>query len=178
MLASLFLRQKEQHPLVQSVTDIILHSQFNMPSSFPRNAKTGPPASLLFRSEYETYIKNYPLAEARHRSELKKNSNYREWLQKCYQRPGVRKRDLVTFIARPVTRLPRLCLLLQEILKLTDSGHPDKEALPLLIGILNDFVKSTQPGIAAAEAKVKFWNLCESLVYAKSEIVVCPTCIT
>lgn len=72
-----------------------------------------------------------------------------------------------------MTRLPRLCLLLEEILKLTEPGHPDKELLPLLITLLGDFVKSTQPGIAAAEGKVKFWNLCESLVYVRSEIMVC-----
>lgn len=153
MLGALFSRQREQHPLVQSVTDIILDT------------------SLLFRPDYETYIKSYPLAEARHRSELKKNPNYREWLRRCYQHPRVRKRDLVTFISRPVTRLPRLCLLLEEILKFTEPGHPDKESLPLLIALLGDFVKSTQPGIAVAEGKVKFWNLCESLVYVRSEIM-------
>lgn len=177
MLAALFLRQREQHPLVQSVTDIILDSQSDAPNFSLRNAEIYEPASLLFRSDYETYIKSYPLAEGRHRSELKKNSKYREWLHQCYQVPQVRKRDLVTFISRPVTRLPRLCMLLEAILKLTDSQHPDKESLPLLIGILNDFVKSTQPGIAAAEGKVKFWNLCESLVYVKGEIVVCHNCV-
>ena len=172
MLGALFSRQREQHPLVQSVADVILDSQSDVPNLFSCNAKTRPLATLLFRPEYETYIKSYPLAEARHRSELKKNSNYREWLQRCYQHPRVRKRDLVTFISRPVTRLPRLCLLLEEILKLTEPGHPDKELLPLLIRILNDFVKSTQPGIAAAEGRVKFWNLCESLLYVKGEIMV------
>ena len=139
----------------------------------PPEAESCQPASLLFSSDYETYIKSYPLAEARHRSELKKNTKYRDWLQQCSQDPRVRKRDLVTFISRPVTRLPRLCMLLEAILKLTDSDHPDKESLPLLISILNDLVKSTQPGIAAAEGKVKFWNLCESLVYVRGEIVVC-----
>lgn len=79
----------------------------------------------------------------------------------------------MTFISRPVTRLPRLSLLLEAILKITDSNHPDKELLPVLISVLNDLVKSTQPGIAVAEGKVKFWNLCESLVYVKGEIVVC-----
>lgn len=68
-------------------------------------------------------------------------------------------------------------MLLQEILKLTDSRHPDRESLPLLIRILNEFVKSTQPGIAAAEGKVKFWNLCETLVFAKGEIMVCHICV-
>jgi len=173
MLAALFSRQREQHPLVQSVTDIVLDSQSDVPNLILHNAKIHELASLLFRSDYETYIKSYPLAEARHRSELKKNSKYRDFLQKCYQDPRVRKRDLVTFISRPVTRLPRLSMLLGAILKLTDSQHPDKESLPMLMDILNDFVKSTQPGIAAAEGKVKFWNLCESLVYVKGEIVVC-----
>jgi len=176
MLAALFSRQREQHPLVQSVTDVILDSQFDIPNVFLRDAEIYEPAALVFRSDYETYIKSYPLAEGRHRSELKKNPKYREWLRKCYQDPRVRKRDLVTFISRPVTRLPRLSMLLQAILKLTDSRHPDKELLPLLISILGDFVKSTQPGIAAAEGKVKFWNLCESLVYVKGEIVVCHIC--
>jgi hypothetical protein len=46
--------------------------------------------------------------------------------------------------------------------------------LPLLIVMLTDLVKSTQPGIAVAEGKVKFWNLCESLVYIKGDIMVCP----
>jgi len=173
MLAALFSRQREQHPLVQSVADIVLDSQSDRPISLFSEAKTCQSASLLFRSDYETYIKSYPLAEARHRSELKKNAKYREWLQQCSQDPRVRKRDLVTFISRPVTRLPRLCMLLEAILKLTDPDHPDRESLPLLISILNDLVKSTQPGIAAAEGKVKFWNLCESLVYVRGEIVVC-----
>ncbi|KAK7690932.1 hypothetical protein QCA50_006035 [Cerrena zonata] len=36
---------------------------------------------------------------------------------------------------------------------------------------MHDFIKSTQPGIEAAEAKVKFWALCESLVYQRGEII-------
>lgn len=60
------------------------------------------------------------------------------------------------------------------MLKLTQEDHPDLETLPLILSILNEFVKSTQPGIAAAESKVKFWNLCENLVYMKGEIIVSP----
>lgn len=50
--------------------------------------------------------------------------------------------------------------------------HPDLETLPIILGILKDCIKSTQPGIEAAESKVKFWELCESLVYQKGEIIV------
>ncbi|OJT11476.1 Rho1 guanine nucleotide exchange factor 1 [Trametes pubescens] len=153
MLGALFERQRDQHPLIQSLSDIILDN------------------SLLFQDDYEDYIKHYPLAEARHRSELRRNSRYQYLLQQCSLAPRVRKRDLITFLSRPVTRLPRLLLLLENAKKYTEPDHPDMETIPLLIGILKDFIRSTQPGIAASEDKVKYWNLCESLIYQKGEII-------
>ncbi|KAF9238478.1 hypothetical protein BU15DRAFT_88333 [Melanogaster broomeanus] len=145
MLAALFERQRDQHPLVQSVADIVLEAAFQ------------------FQTDYESYIKHYPLAEQRHRTELKYNKRYQEFTQQCSQDPRLRKRDLITFLSRPVTRLPRLNLMLEHLHKLTDSDHPDAEDLPVILSVLNDFLKSTQPGIEAAENKVKFWDLCESL---------------
>ena len=73
-----------------------------------------------------------------------------------------------------MTRLPRLSLLLEQVLKLTvlEHEHPDLGLLPTILGILSDFLKSTQPGIAAAESKAKLWDLCEHLEYQKGEIIV------
>lgn len=153
MLAALFERQLDQHPLVQSVTDIVLETCFQ------------------FQSEYESYIKHYPLAEERHRTELSRNKRYQAFMQQCSQDPRMRKRDMITFLSRPVTRLPRLNLILEHIHKITEPGHPDLEDLPLLLSILSDFLKSTQPGIAAAENRVKYWNVCESLMMPKGEII-------
>ncbi|KAI0342848.1 hypothetical protein BDW22DRAFT_1357379 [Trametopsis cervina] len=153
MLDALFERQREQHPLVQSVADIVLDT------------------SLAFRNPYEEYIKHYPLAEAHHRKELRRNPEYEYFLRQCGQDPGVRKRDILTFLSRPVTRLPRMMLMLEAIHKHTEPDHPDQELLPLTMSILSEFVKSTQPGIEAAEGKVKFWNLCETLAYQRGEII-------
>ncbi|KAK0223358.1 hypothetical protein IW262DRAFT_820050 [Armillaria fumosa] len=157
LLAALFARQREQHPFVLSIADIILETALN-PS---------------FRSAYEIYIKHYPIAESRHRQELKRNPSYQAFVQSVSTDLRIRKRDLVTFLSRSVTRLPRLSLLLEQILKLTDkdSGHPDLESLPISLGIFSDFIKSTQPGIEAAESKVKFWSLCESLQFQKGETI-------
>ncbi|KAG6849784.1 hypothetical protein H0H93_005170 [Arthromyces matolae] len=157
LLAELFARQREQHPLVQTVSDIILDAVL----------KTD------FRSAYEAYIKHYPLSESFHRTELRRNVSYRRFMESISSDPRVRKRDLITFISRPVTRLPRLNLVLEQILKLTDKeyGHEDLDILPLILSILGDFIKSTQPGIEAAESKVKFWALCESLMFQKGEII-------
>ncbi|PFH52993.1 hypothetical protein AMATHDRAFT_45896 [Amanita thiersii Skay4041] len=157
MLDALFQRQREQHPLVQSVADIILDTVLRE----------------KFRSSYEEYIKHYPLSESHHRKELKHNSKYREFIQSVSDDPRIRKRDIITFLSRPVTRLPRLNLVLEHILKLTDKefDHPDLESLPTILSILNVFLKSTQPGIAAAESKVKLWELCEFLEFQKGEII-------
>lgn len=127
-----------------------------------------------FRSAYETYIKHYPLAESYHRKELKRSRAYENFMHSMSNDPRVRKRDLITFLSRPVTRLPRLNLLLDQTLKSTerDFEHPDLETLPLILEILSNCIKSTQPGIEVAESKVKFWGLCESLVYQKGEIIV------
>ncbi|KIK10379.1 hypothetical protein K443DRAFT_670999 [Laccaria amethystina LaAM-08-1] len=157
MLAALFARQRDQHPLIQSVADIVLDTTLKSD----------------FRSAYETYIKHYPLSESHHRKQLKKNHAYAAFIQSVSTDQRIRKRDLITFLSRPVTRLPRLNLLLEQTLKLTDEmhDHPDLETLPIILGILKDCIKSTQPGIEAAESKVKFWELCESLVYQKGEII-------
>ncbi|KAG6813393.1 hypothetical protein H0H92_011370 [Tricholoma furcatifolium] len=173
LLGELFARQREQHPLVQSVADLILDAVLGSD----------------FRSAYDTYIKHYrelvflryrkleskpvpALSESFHRTELKRNVTYRQFMESVSSDPRIRKRDLITFISRPVTRLPRLNLVLEQILKLTDKEHehPDLETLPIINNILNDFVKSTQPGILAAESKVKFWQLCECLLFQKGEL--------
>lgn len=145
-----------------------------------------------FRDSYITYIKHYPIAESRHRRELKKNKSYATFIHAVTSATSssisilqklspthlsrIRKRDLVTFLSRPVTRLPRLNLLLGQILKLTEKGdyedHPDLQTLPIILGIIGDCVKETQPGIEAAEAKVKFWALCENMVLRPGEILV------
>ncbi|KAL0580975.1 hypothetical protein V5O48_001067 [Marasmius crinis-equi] len=155
MLDALFSRQREQHPLIQSLADIVLDCTLKSD----------------YRSGYEVYIKHYPLAESHHRREMKANTSYQAFIQSAANDRRIRKRDLVTFLSRPVTRLPRLNLLLEQTLKLTDEEHPDKETLPIILNILSDTIKSTQPGIEAAESKVKFWSLCESLDFQKGEII-------
>lgn len=174
LLAALYHRQREQHPLIISIADIFLDSKCfpavrgSMSSSFLVTLKGD------FRNAYEVYIKKYPLAESQHKKMLKRNRTYEKFMQSISQDPRIRKRDLITFISRPVTRLPRLNLLLEQTLKLTDGGndHPDLDTLPLILGILKDCIKSTQPGIEAAESKVKFRALCENLVFQKGEIIV------
>ncbi|KZO91124.1 hypothetical protein CALVIDRAFT_531027 [Calocera viscosa TUFC12733] len=153
MLTELYARQREQHPIIASVADIVLDG------------------ALRSTPEYEVYIKHYPLAEARHRRELKHNPAYGALLASCADDPRVRRRDLITFLSRPVTRLPRLALLLENMARQTEPDHPDAQSTELILGVLRGFVRSTQPGIAAAEGKVKLWSLCEGLVLRRGEVL-------
>ncbi|KAG8964003.1 hypothetical protein FRC00_004149 [Tulasnella sp. 408] len=153
LLASLFERQRREHPVVTSLSDLILDASFG------------------FQEPYEIYIKNYPIAEGRHRKELKFNQEYSRFIEQCSQDTRIKKRDLISLLSRPVTRLPRLSLILEHCLKLTPPGHPDLESIPLILGVLEGLVKSTQPGIAAAEGKVKVRNLIESLVFERGELI-------
>lgn len=160
-LSALFARQRAEHPLISSIADIELDS------------------ALSVQPDYEAYIKQYPIAESRHRRELKANPAYAKFIEKALKDPRLKKRGLIDLISRPVTRLPRISLILEHIFKLTDAEHPDVETMPLTLTILSDFVKSTQPGVAVADSKVKFWSLCESLIYRPGEIIVShsPHCV-
>ncbi|KAG9039251.1 hypothetical protein FRB95_011836 [Tulasnella sp. JGI-2019a] len=153
MVASLFRRQRKEHPIITSIADILLD------------------AALSFQEQYEVYIKHYPIAEGRHRRELKENPAYARFIERAAQDTRTRKRDLITLISRPVTRLPRLALMLEHIQKLTPAEHSDLDNLPITLGVLNQLLKSTQPGIVAAEGKVKLRNMIESLLFEKGEVV-------
>ncbi|GJJ08649.1 hypothetical protein Clacol_002868 [Clathrus columnatus] len=170
LLDALFLLQREQHPIILSIGNIILETIFK------------------FQEDYDQYIKHYPVAESVHRRELKNNLRYRKFLELRSHDPRLAKRDLITFIARPVTRLPRLSLQLEEIRKRTEKlsegdgdlsssslnsreDYPDLETIPILVDVLDKFVKITQPGIAASENKVKYYALCESLEFRRGEII-------
>jgi len=126
----------------------------------------------LFTPEYESYIKHSPLSLEHHGKELDRNSHYKEFIQTCSEDPRLRKRDFKTLISRPITRLPRLQLILERIQKVTAADHPDLETIPLVLTVLRDFIKSSEPGIAAAEDKVKFGALHKSLIDLQGDITV------
>lgn len=71
-----------------------------------------------------------------------------------------------------MTRLPRIILLLGELLKVTPEEHADKEDIPVLKEMLERVVKDTEHGIEAAGVKLKLWNTAERLLFKKGEIIV------
>ncbi|KZV97410.1 hypothetical protein EXIGLDRAFT_670103 [Exidia glandulosa HHB12029] len=152
MLAALFGRQRDQHPILQGVADIVLDT------------------ALKFQSAYEPYVKQYPIAEAAHRTEMQRNSKYADFISRASDDPRTKRRDLITFLSRPVTRLPRLNLLLETLRKHMDN-QAEKDAIDLVVGTTGEFLKSLQPGIEVANRKVEFFALVEQLTFRRGEII-------
>ena len=95
-------------------------------------------------------------------------------------------------MSQPVTRLPRLSLILEQVLKYTpegrspflllkgrfphnvDTDHTDHETISLILDILSWFAKSTVPGVQATEDKVKCFELGENIVFRETELIASP----
>ncbi|WVQ78218.1 hypothetical protein IAT38_000301 [Cryptococcus sp. DSM 104549] len=153
LLGRLMERQRHEWPLITSATDILLQS------------------FLEITELYEAYMKNYPFAEARVRRETTRNPAFRQFLASRNTASLTLRRDISVFLSRPVTRLPRILLILEALYKVTPEGHADREDLPAAREILQGVVRGTQPGIESAEAKIKIWNVAERLLFRKGEIV-------
>jgi hypothetical protein len=122
--AALYERQREQHPVITSITDIVLDVVLAFQEDYESYIKVGYPfKTKLWRSSKLSW-QHYPLAEARHRRELRRSEAYQAFLSETGKDPRVKKRDLITFISRPVTRLPRLNLILEQVQKYTPEGKP------------------------------------------------------
>lgn len=63
-------------------------------------------------------------------------------------------------------------LQLDFVLKHIVGDNPDTTTIPLICESLNTYIRSSQAGVEAADGKVKFWDLCENLLYQKGEIIV------
>jgi hypothetical protein len=103
---------------------------------------------------------------------MKGNPAYEAFVKSTIHDPRIKKRDLVSFILRPVRRLPSLRLQLETVQKRTPHDSEDYDEIQTIITVLGDCVKSAQPGIEAAESKVKFWGFMDNIVYTKDEAIV------
>ncbi|KAH7106378.1 hypothetical protein BKA62DRAFT_765930 [Auriculariales sp. MPI-PUGE-AT-0066] len=154
LLGGLFARQREQHPLIQGIGDIVLDT------------------ALKLQHAYERYVKHYPIAEAAHRTELQRNPKYADFISQQSDDPRAKRRDLITFLSRPVTRLPRFNLLLETLKKHTDEVlSSERDSIDLIVGTTGEFLKSLQPGIEVANRKVEFYTLTEQLVFRRGEAI-------
>ncbi|KAF8075178.1 CNH domain-containing protein [Lyophyllum atratum] len=129
-LEVLYVRQREQAPVIGGIGDILLD------------------IATEFRDSYPAYIGNHPLAERRMKDELENNPEFRLFIEECSRQPSVRQStsmrlDLRHFLNRPSEHLQKYPVLLQAICKATARGSPDIDFL----GEAIDAIKNLQ-GVA------------------------------
>ncbi|GJJ11168.1 hypothetical protein Clacol_005400 [Clathrus columnatus] len=111
LLETMYVRQREQAPIIQRIGDIFLT------------------AAAEFRLPYPDYVGHLPLAEKRMKDELENNQEFRRFHETCTRHPSARRFDLRHFITRPSEHLQRYPILLEAIYKDTTEGNPDADFL-------------------------------------------------
>ncbi|TRM58720.1 CNH domain-containing protein [Schizophyllum amplum] len=115
LLEVMYVRQREQAPVVQRIGDIFLD------------------AATEFRLAYPIYAGHHPMAEKRLKEELEQNSAFRLWVEDRERQIGRDadgpRLDLKHFLNRPVEHLQKYPVLLEAICRETADGNPDSEFL-------------------------------------------------
>ncbi|KAF8329377.1 Dbl-like domain-containing protein [Cantharellus anzutake] len=111
LLEVMYVRQREQGPIVQWIGDIFLN------------------AAAEFRVVYPLYVGNLPAAEKRVKDESEYNPKFKVFLEHQARHPLARRMDLRRFITRPSEHLQRYPTLLEAIRNETVQGNPDADYL-------------------------------------------------
>ena len=101
-------------------------------------------------------MKHFPFAHSRVRREVERNTAFQAFLNERNTMELTRRRDLVSYrirgdaevqtvlLSRPITKLPRLQLLLKNLETFTPYEHPDREDIPMVLQILDRIILSSQ----------------------------------
>ncbi|KAF7790213.1 hypothetical protein EIP86_001165 [Pleurotus ostreatoroseus] len=111
LLEVMYVRQREQAPVVKGIGDIFLD------------------AATEFRTVYPTYVGNLPNAEKRMKDEADHNPEFKRFLEQCARHPDAHRLDLKHFLNRPSEHLQKYPPMLEAICKETTDGNPDIDFL-------------------------------------------------
>ncbi|TCD61525.1 hypothetical protein EIP91_008286 [Steccherinum ochraceum] len=145
--------QREEHPIVRSVTAAVYDAVLN------------------FREAYMEYIPNYPIAAYRIDEEMANNPAFKAFVEQCTRHPDAHRLDMKNFINRPIPRLLRYELLLKNILDETPEGHEDRDTIPQVLEVIKALGKETEPGVVSAKQKVEVWRYNSNLVFKLGEAI-------
>ncbi|KAJ7623723.1 signal transducer [Roridomyces roridus] len=130
LLEVIYVRQREQAPVIQRIGDIFLD------------------AATEFRLAYPIYVGHHPLAEKRMKEELEVNSGFRLFVERCSRQSarsgGMVRLDLKHFLNRPSEHLQKYPVLLEAIYHETVVGNPDADYLLEAIGSIKNLQSVAQ----------------------------------
>ena len=147
-------RQREQHPMVESLGDLVVN------------------AALEWGSAYTKYLDHYPVALHTLKKEIARNARMAKFADDCRRDPAAHRHPLENFLFRPPARLQRYHLHLESITKYTDASNPDKEQLALATEIIDEQCKVAQEGVEAVEQRLQVDEISARLEPKRSDCQV------
>ncbi|KAI9296940.1 CNH-domain-containing protein [Neoconidiobolus thromboides FSU 785] len=102
--------------------------------------------------------------------EITQNQNLARFLEEKEQLPQLRKLPIQSFMGRPTTRLAKYSLLLEAIIKHTESDNPDIENMQKVIKIIKGFLNRINIETGKADNKLKLTRLSKLLLGNGNEL--------
>lgn len=99
------------------------------------------------------------------------NSAFARFVDETERRPAARKLELNGYLTKPVTRLARYPLLLQEVFKYTPNDSTDKEDLPKVIDMIKGFLSKVNAETGKSANTFHLAQLDQQLIFKPGEAV-------
>ena len=99
------------------------------------------------------------------------NPFFGKFVDEIERRKESRKLELNGYLTKPTTRLARYPLLLENVLKYTEDGNPDKEDIPKVLQMIRDLLGRVNAESGKAENRFNLRRLHEQLRFRPNERV-------
>lgn len=99
------------------------------------------------------------------------NPHFAKFVDEIERRKESRKLELNGYLTKPTTRLARYPLLLENVLKYTEDGNPDKEDIPKVLTMIRDILGRVNAESGKAENRFNLRRLHEQLRFRPNERV-------
>jgi hypothetical protein len=104
-------------------------------------------------------------------NERSNNANFAKYVEEIERRKESRKLELNGYLTKPTTRLARYPLLLENVLKYTEDGNPDKEDIPKVLVTIRDLLTRVNAESGKAENRFNLRRLNEQLRFRPADRV-------
>lgn len=151
-LAESLTRRQQQSPVVRNIGDIFLEF-------VPRF------------SPFIKYGSNQLFGKYEFEHEKRTNPAFAKFVDEVERAKESRKLELNGYLTKPTTRLARYPLLLENILKATSDGNPDKEDIPKAIKMIKEILSKVNIESGKAENHFNLMQLNRDLKFRPGEYV-------
>jgi len=93
------------------------------------------------------------------------NAAFAEFLKEARQDQRAGGFDIQSFLIMPIQRIPRLKMLLEELLKCTPADHEDHAQLTKGLGILSSVATLINEAVHERENRIKVWKIAEMMTH-------------